>query len=52
MLTEVRIHNVVELGQGIVWYVHGYECVGRTFWFCLHGPSYDGSSRSRSNRLC
>jgi len=40
-----------ELGQHIVWYIHGYECFGGAFWVCLHKPSVDGSSRSRPNRL-
>jgi len=40
-----------ELGQHIVWYIHGYECFGAEFWFFLHRPSGDGSSRSRPNRL-
>ena len=41
-----------ELGHRIVWYIHGYECFGGAFWFCLHRPSDDGSNRSRPNRLC
>jgi len=41
-----------KLGHHIVWYVHGYECCGGAFWVCLHRPSYEGSSRSRPNRLC
>jgi hypothetical protein len=40
-----------ELGHHIVWYIHGFECFG-AFWICLHGPSDDGCSRSRPNRLC
>jgi len=35
-----------ELGHHIVWYMHGYECFGGAFWFCLHRPSVDGSRRS------
>ena len=30
VLTVVRIRNVVELGHCIVWYIHDYECVGRS----------------------
>jgi len=44
-----------ELGHQIVWYihtVHSYECYEGAFWVCLHGPSDDGSRRSRPNRLC
>ena len=41
-----------ELGHRIVWYIHGYECFGGAFWFCLHRPWDDGSSRSRPNRVC
>jgi len=52
VLTVVRIHNLVELGHRIVWCIRGFECFGGAFWFCLHGPSDDGSSKSRPNRLC
>ena len=31
VLTVVRIHNVVELGHHIVWYIHGYECLEERF---------------------
>ena len=41
-----------ELGHHIVWYINDYKCCGGAFWVCLHGPSDDGSSRSRPNRLC
>ena len=41
-----------ELGHRIVWYVHGYECFGGAFWFCVHRPSDDGSSRFRPYCLC
>ena len=41
-----------ELGHLIVWYIHGYECFGGAFWFCLHRPSDDGSSRSRPKLIC
>jgi len=30
-----------ELGHHVVWYIHGYECCGGAFWFCLHGPLDD-----------
>jgi hypothetical protein len=40
-----------ELGHHIVWYIHGSECFTGAFWVYLHRPSYDGSSRSRPNRL-
>jgi hypothetical protein len=30
---------------------NGYKCFGGAFWVCLQGPSDDGSSRSRPNRL-
>ena len=41
-----------ELRHHIVWYVHGYECLGGAFWICLHRPSDDCSSRFRPNILC
>lgn len=40
-----------ELGRHRVWYTHGYECVGGAFFFCLHGPSVDGSGRFRPDDL-
>jgi len=52
VLTVVRIHNVVELGHRIVWYIHGYECIGGIFWFRLRRPSDGRSSGFRPNRLC
>jgi len=30
VLRVVRIGNVVELANRVVWYIHGYECVGRS----------------------
>jgi hypothetical protein len=41
-----------ELGHCIVWYKHGYECFEGVFWFCLHRPSDEGSSRSKPNCVC
>jgi len=41
-----------EVGHRVVWYIHGYECFEGAFWFCLHRPSDDGSSRSRPNCVC
>ena len=52
VLRVVRIHNVVWVRHLLVWYVHINEWFGGAFWFCLHRPSDDGSSRSRPNRVC
>jgi hypothetical protein len=40
-----------ELGHRIVWYIHGYECLGGAFWVC-HTGHHNRSGRSRPYLLC